>query len=57
MAGERLGMDHLFALRTLPFRICPLLAIRILPTMETHVLVEESAIELLLTVGAQSSVL
>ena len=50
-------MHHFLALRTLLFRIGALLAIRIFPTMETHMLVKERTIELLLAVGAQASML
>ena len=57
MAGKRFGMHHFLALRTLLFGIGPLLAIRIFPTMETHMLVKERTIELLLAVGAQASML
>ena len=57
MAGKRFGMDHFLALRTLLFRIGPLLAIRIFPTMEPHMLVEERTIEFFLAIRAQASVL
>ena len=57
MTGETLGMHIFLAFRTLFFRIGPLLAIRIFPTMEPHMLVEKRTIEFLLAVRAQASVL
>ena len=57
MARKTFGMDHFLALRTLLFRIGSLLAIRIFPTMEPHMLVEKRTIEFLLAVRAQALVL
>ena len=48
-------MDHSLALRTLLFRIGPLLSIRVVPTMKPHVLVKERTIEFFLTVGTYAS--
>ena len=56
MTGETLGMHIFLAFRTLFFRIGPLLAIRIFPTMEPHMLVEKRTIEFLLAVRAQAPV-
>ena len=55
MPGERLGVDIFFALRTSLFRIGPLLAFRVAPTMKPRMFVKERAIELLLAVGTCAS--
>ena len=55
MAGKRLGVDHLFALRTSLFRIGALPATRVFATMKTHVLVEERTIEFLSAVRTWAS--
>ena len=56
MTRETFGVHHPLALRTLLFRIGPLLAIRIFFTMKSHMLVKERTIEFHFAIRAQASV-